>query len=198
MSPLTVFTSQPEGYPAKAFADYLAAQQKCLVQVRPLSAMPPAPSWAERHRQHLLDEQQELHQALNLLKVALVMAADDPRRYEGHVALWQDTQARHTRRLADIEQELAQEPGPDGQTQVRFASLSAETQTWVARVLKQQTERRLGRASADAPTWERVLRRANLTLVLDQASPGCTVEAQSRVVLDFLLCQDVEEGGLAA
>lgn len=106
--PLVVYTRQPESYPARVFAEYLATTSHRPVRVLPLSALPAPPSWLVRRRAQLTAEQTELREAIQGLTMGLALAAADPHRFPDWAPAWQADQEAHERRLRVVTWKLQQ------------------------------------------------------------------------------------------
>jgi hypothetical protein len=104
--PLIIYTLQPEGVFAQAFAQFLNADN-LVVKFLPLSAMPKPMSWLERRRVLLQREQRDLRHAIGGLELGIALATSAPHRYpEG--PMWAAEKLTHERRLRVVEWKLAQ------------------------------------------------------------------------------------------
>jgi hypothetical protein len=106
--PLLIYTLQPEGVLARAFAQFLNADKR-VVKFLPLSALPtPTPmSWLEKRRAQLQREQKDLREAIGGLEMGIALATSAPHRFpEG--PMWAAEKLTHERRLRVVEWKLAQ------------------------------------------------------------------------------------------
>lgn len=110
--PLIIYTLRPQGPIAQQFAQFLRAADH-VVQLRPLSALPPPIGWEERQRKKLILEKEELRQAIGGLEIGIALAAAAPHRIPDG-AMWAEQKHRCERRLRVVAwklQQLGQEGG---------------------------------------------------------------------------------------
>lgn len=97
MQPLIIYTLRPQGFIAQTFAQFLS-NSNCVVQLRPLSALPAPISWEERQRRKLLDEKDELRQAIGGFEMGIALATAAPHRFPDG-AIWAERKHTCERRL---------------------------------------------------------------------------------------------------
>ena len=106
MQPLIIYTMRPEGFLAQEFARFLSTGTR-VVQMRPLSELPPPLTWEQRQRKKLAVEREDLRQAIGGLEMGIALAAAAPHRFpEG--PMWAAEKHSHERRLKVVEWKLAQ------------------------------------------------------------------------------------------
>jgi hypothetical protein len=113
---LIIYTFRPEGVIARAFAQFLSADNR-VVKVLPLSALPqPTPlSWLEKRRAQLLREQQDLREAIGGLEMGIALATGAPHRFpEG--PMWAAEKHTHERRLRVVAWKLEKLAEQEGST----------------------------------------------------------------------------------
>lgn len=106
MHPLIIYTMRPQGFIAQQFAHFLR-NSNCAVQLRPLSALPAPLSWEERQRRKLLDEKEELRQAIWGFEMGIALATAAPHRFPDG-AIWAERKHTCERRLRVVVWKLAQ------------------------------------------------------------------------------------------
>jgi hypothetical protein len=77
---LILYTLRPQGFFAQAFAQYLSSEGS-VVELRPLSALPPPMGWEERQRRKLVEEKQELKHAIGGFEMGIALATNAPHRF---------------------------------------------------------------------------------------------------------------------
>jgi hypothetical protein len=77
---LILYTLRPQGFFAQALAQYLSKENR-VVELRPLSALPPPMGWEERQRRKLVEEKQELKHAIGGFEMGIALATNAPHRF---------------------------------------------------------------------------------------------------------------------